>query len=324
VDVDLTDGLTHDLELYFLDWDSTSRSEQVQISNAATGTVLATETVSSFHSGAYLEWAVSGNVLIKITKISGANAVLSGVFLDSATTPTPTPSLAAFVDEDSTTEGNWIGTYGTQGYDVIGNAVSLPSYATITATGESSSASWPTTTMDQRALQDAIGTSRIAAAWYSGSNFTVDVDLTDGLTHDLELYFLDWDSTSRSEQVQISNAATGTVLATETVSSFHSGAYLEWAVSGNVLIKITKISGANAVLSGVFLDPPVASNDAFVKSAAATPGNPITVSGIMEADELGTLNFTSIDSQAVSSATNPRALENVSSTGRIRRLQVRD
>ena len=24
------------------------------------------------------------------------------------------------------TEGNWIGTYGTEGYDVIGNAVSLP------------------------------------------------------------------------------------------------------------------------------------------------------------------------------------------------------
>ena len=37
-------------DLYFLDWDSTGRSEQVQISNAD-GAVLDTETVSSFNAG---------------------------------------------------------------------------------------------------------------------------------------------------------------------------------------------------------------------------------------------------------------------------------
>ena len=58
-------------------------------------------------------------------------------------------------------------------------------------------------------------------------SFTVDVNLADGQTHDLELYFLDWDSKGRSEQVQISNAATGTVLATETISSFSNGVYLD-------------------------------------------------------------------------------------------------
>ena len=85
--MNLTDGQTHDLELYFLDWDSTARAEQVQISNASTGAVLDTETVSSFHSGVYLEWAVSGNLLITFTNQAGSNAVLSGLFLDPATTP---------------------------------------------------------------------------------------------------------------------------------------------------------------------------------------------------------------------------------------------
>ena len=51
MDVDLTDGQTHDLELYFVDWDSTGRGEQVKISNATTGAVLDVQTISSFHKG---------------------------------------------------------------------------------------------------------------------------------------------------------------------------------------------------------------------------------------------------------------------------------
>ena len=64
--MDLTDGNTHNLELYFVDWDSTARAEQVRISNASTGTVLNTETVTSFNSGVYLDWAVSGNLSVHI------------------------------------------------------------------------------------------------------------------------------------------------------------------------------------------------------------------------------------------------------------------
>jgi hypothetical protein len=81
------------------------------------------------------------------------------------------------------------------------------------------------------------------------------VDLTDGQTHDLELYFLDYDDLGRIEQVQISNAATGAVLSTETVSSFSKGVYLKWAVSGNIVITITNEGPENAVLSGLFFDP---------------------------------------------------------------------
>ena len=249
VDVNLTDGQTHDLVLYFLDWDQEGRSEQVQLTNATTGTVLDTETVSSFSSGVYLQWAVRGNVLFTFTRLTGKNAVLSGLFFDPVT-----PS-ASLIKTDTTTEGNWIGAYGSQGYDIIENAVSLPSYATVTPAGQSSSTGWPSSTTAPQALQTANGSSRIAACWYSATSFTVDVNLTDGQTHDLALYFLDWDQEGWSEQVQLTNAATGTVLDTETVSSFSSGVYLQWAVRGNVLITFTRLAGKNAVLSGLFLDP---------------------------------------------------------------------
>jgi hypothetical protein len=165
------------------------------------------------------------------------------------------PVTASLIERDTTTQGNWIGAYGAQGYDVIGNAASFPNYADVTPSGQSSY-TWAASTSDPRALQDAVGTGRIAAAWYAGYRFTVDVNLIDGQAHDLELYFVDWDGDSRSEQVQISSATTGVLLDTETISSFNSGIYLDWNVSGNLVITITRITGPNAVLSGLFFDPP--------------------------------------------------------------------
>jgi hypothetical protein len=250
VDVNLSDGQVHDLELYLVDWDSTSRAETVTISDAASGTVLSTQTVASFNAGVYLDYAVSGNVVITFTHTGGTNAVLSGLFLDPATSP----ATATFLKHDATTKGAWIGTYGAQGYDVIGDPASLPSFAAITPLGQSSW-TWASSTTDSRALQNPSGSGRIAACWYSGSSFSVDVDLSDGQLHDLELYLVDWDSTSRAETVTISDAASGAVLSTQTVSSFSAGVYLDYAVSGNLVITFTRTGGANAVLSGLFIDP---------------------------------------------------------------------
>ena len=53
----------------------------MQISNATTGQVLSTQEVSSFQAGVYLDYPVSGNVLITITKGAGTSNVLSGLFL---------------------------------------------------------------------------------------------------------------------------------------------------------------------------------------------------------------------------------------------------
>ena len=83
----------------------------------------------------------------------------------------------------------------------------------------------------------------------------MDVDLTDGQSHNIELYLLDYDTTSRSEQIVFTDANTDAVLSTQTVSSFHDGVYMNYTISGNVLITITKTGGTNAVLSGLFFDP---------------------------------------------------------------------
>src|SRR5439155_1422094 len=116
-----------------------------------------------------------------------------------------------------------------------GNAASYAAYAAVTTSGQSSW-TWAASTTDTRGLQTPGGTSRLAACWYSFTSFTVDVNLTDGQAHDLALYALDWTNGGRSEQIQLSDADTGAVLDTQTVSPFGGGVYLQWKVSGHVVI----------------------------------------------------------------------------------------
>ncbi len=476
--VDVTTGTgAYNLELYVLDYDKDKRSEQIQLSDAGSGTVLSTQSVSGFSGGAYMKWAISGNVLITITNEGPENAVLSGLFFDPeqsvstvtgvssspgpstygqsvtftatinnaggsggvptgsiefydgttdlghgsplsgsgtsatstfsvATLPAGTDSISAvytptglfagstgttnqivnqavltitavtntkvydgtttaaaipivsglegsdtvtnltetyatatvgtgktlnvstytvndgngghnyavtlvanttgvitassvatasFWGEDTTTQGSWIGKYGSQGYDMVTSAVSLPAGVTVAVNG-TSTYTWgnPSTVVQSLEVPPA-GATRIAACWFSSTSFTVDVTTGTG-AYNLELYVLDYDKDKRSEQIQLSDAGSGTVLSTQSVSGFSGGAYMKWAISGNVLITITNEGPENAVLSGLFFDA-VTTNNALV--AGSPTSNEVAAAGTAIASSLGVLDFTTSDGQAV-------------------------
>jgi hypothetical protein len=109
---------------------------------------------------------------------------------------------------------------------------------------------WAGSTTNVRAMQKPGASDRLAACWHSSSSFTVDLNLTGGVHH-VSAYFLDWDNRGRVQRVEVLDAATGAVLDTRTVSGFSGGQYLSWDLSGHVQIRITKLSGTNAVLSGL-------------------------------------------------------------------------
>ncbi len=137
-------------------------------------------------------------MLFTITNQGPANAVLAGVFLDSTAPPPPPTSTANFIKSDTTTQ-SWAGTYGAQGYDIVSGPTSLPSGDTVTPSGQLTH-TYTTTSSDPRALQVPGSSNRVAAVWYSATNFTVDVNLGDGKTHNLELYFDDWDNRARAPE----------------------------------------------------------------------------------------------------------------------------
>ena len=164
---------------------------------------------------------------------------------------TPTPGAASFAFVDSSTEGDWHGVYGADGYYVVNDSQSIPNYASFLMQKQTNY-TWASSTTDPRALQRGSGTGRIAAAWYSGTTFTLDVNLTDKNFHQFALYAVDWDSNLRTETIQVVDANTNAVLDTRTLSGFKNGIYLAWGISGHVKINIIHTGGANAVVSGVF------------------------------------------------------------------------
>jgi hypothetical protein len=249
MNLDLLDGQTHRVGFYLLDYDARNRAETIQIANAVTGAVLDTQTFNNFTGGQYVRWNLSGNLKITFTNAGGLNEVVSGFFIDPASS-----TSAAFVKTDSTTQGNWTGVYGKDGYDVINSAQSLPGYAMLSIPGSVSNYTWNPNPTQTNALQDNPGNSaRIAACDYSdNSSFSFNLNLTDGKTHQVALYVLDWDWQNRAETIQIHDASTGNLLDTQYVSSFTSGKYLVWNLSGNLNITLTNAGGLNEVMSGIF------------------------------------------------------------------------
>ena len=154
--------------------------------------------------------------------------------------------------QDVTTQGAWQGLYGPGGYAIANGAQSLPTYDPSFAVQNQQNWTWAASTNDPRALHIPNSSAGMAAAWYNSSNFSFDVNLTDGQSHTVALYAVDWDNQGRSETFQVLDANSNSQLDFQTISNFTGGVYLVWNVTGHVKIVVTAASGPNAVVSGVF------------------------------------------------------------------------
>jgi hypothetical protein len=348
INLNLTDGNSHKIALYLLDWDAGSRAETIAILDASTHSVLNTQAFSGFQNGQFASWNIKGNVIIQVTLTGGENPVVAGIFFGGSTAGTAAPvisgvtassitgtsavitwmtdqaasslvdygttasygsasllnsalvmshsvtlsgltpgvtydydvvsanagslsststnftfstpsgsttSSAAYQGLDTTTQGTWTGHYGTNGYLMANDGNNLPSFAPTSLTGD---AVWTfaSITNDPRAPQISSGSSqRIAAVFYStGGSFNINANLTDGKSHRIALYLLDWDTTTRAETITIMDAASHAVLDTEAFASFQNGKYAIWSITGSVVIQVTDTAGINAVVSGIFVD----------------------------------------------------------------------
>ena len=351
INVNLTDGNTHQVAMYAVDWDDQGLAETITLTDANSGALLDTRSISNFPNGEWLVWNLTGNVLVTVSGTGGQNGVISGIFFDPPGTLTPsfeiltTPAsetvgrsasvnytvtvsaaggfagsvalsasglpsgatasfnptsitgsgtatltvttnntvaagsypitvtgasgsltesanvtlavqvvvqaAAAFLRYDTTTQGTWKGVYGSNGWAIPDDSTNYPAYATV-ALNEESNYTWDSTTTDVRALESGVTSGRIASTWYSGSSFTINVNLTDGNTHQVEMYAVDWDDLGRAETITLTDAKSGAVLDTRSISGFSSGEWLVWNLTGNVLVTVTLTGNQNAVISGLF------------------------------------------------------------------------
>ncbi|MGE3819523.1 MAG: S8 family serine peptidase [Isosphaeraceae bacterium] len=252
LELNLTGTTPRRVALYMLDYDSTARGQRIEILDGVTGAVLDSKNVTSFHGGTYLVWDLSGRVTIRLTKTSGNNAVVAGVFFGAGTTTAT--ATASFVRTDTTTAGTWQGVYGGEGYSLAGGPASLPTGVSLNPAG-ASYYSWTGSTSDPRALQTPGTSTRQATTWY-GDQFTLELNLEGGPGRRVSIYMVDYDSTARGQRVEILDGGTGAILDSRTVTSFNGGTYLVWDLTGRLTIRLTKTSGNNALVNGVFFGAP--------------------------------------------------------------------
>ncbi|WP_165230809.1 S8 family serine peptidase [Aquisphaera insulae] len=200
--------------------------------------------------------------------------VTGGILNAGAALTDPSAGRATYTSTDTTTSGNWQGTYGQDGYSFPAGSTSYPSYATVSVPG-SYLYTWAGSTTDTRAPLLPGSTNRKASTWYSPTTFSFDVTISDGLLHPISLYALDWDGLGRAEQIQVVDVNSGKVLDTRTISGFQNGVYLTWKVSGHVQFRVTRTAGSNAVIGGLFFGyvPKGGGSAAFSSSDATTSGN---------------------------------------------------
>ncbi len=137
----------------------------------------------------------------------------------------------------------------------------------------------------------------------------MNVNLTDGQAHDIAVYALDWPDYGRSEQIQVSTPAREPCWTPRPSRNFNGGLYLQWQITGNVIIQFSGMGGTNAVLSGLFFDPPTPTSDVLNISSPSTTDTAGTAqtftvtalgpNGQTDTHYTGTIHFTSTDPHAL-------------------------
>jgi hypothetical protein len=243
-----TKAYSGNLHLYAMDWDHGTRREIITVNGQSV--VLS----SDFSEGAWVTFPINvaegATVTITVDRTFGANAVLSGIFLGDTGAP---PAMAT----PSAPEGNWVGTYGSAGYDLLAwsgsTDLSTLTNASVSLVKGTKYVWWTTgTTTEPQALESPDGSVRTAATYFDPNQVEVQLNFTSAYTGALNLYAVDWESGGRRELVSV-NGQTAVLS-----SDFSKGAWLSFpikvAAGETVTIVVDRTAGLNAVLSGIFLN----------------------------------------------------------------------
>lgn len=164
-------------------------------------------------------------------------------------------------------QGNWSDAgFGTDGYALLSfpgpaDVVSMPLCSLARTQGAENYWTGTSYSTPMRALQDPanlLADGRIGA-WYDATAVIATLTFTAAYTGMVRVYCIDWDDTTRRETVKIDDGSAPA--AVDLGGQFDQGLWVgrtvDVAASGTVVITVTNLGGgsANAVLSGIFLDP---------------------------------------------------------------------
>jgi hypothetical protein len=273
LELDFKDGQTHRTTLYATDLQNRGRTEEIRVLDADSNILLDYQGIWDFENGRYLTWDLTGHVKIEITNTApGKDAIVNGIFFDK---PLVGPNRFAFAD--TTTQGNWKNTYGSEGAYVVGQEGNFPSFVGVSLSGGAGQfphANRKKVAKDVRALDnpDVTNKKNMLAYFATPDSETFNLNFTDNQAHRVGLYFVDFERLGRAQRVDVLDDS-GNVLSSQNLSDFGDGTYLFFNLDGQKQIRITRLAGPSAVVSGFFFDAPPGGLANFRGSDSSTRGN---------------------------------------------------
>jgi len=234
-----------------LGWTGSSGATTYKVQRSPDGSTGWTQ-VGASSTTAFTDSGLSATTTYFYRVIAGNSAGDSGPSnVASATTP-------AFLGYSQAPQGNWVGTYGADGYDLLGwnatsDLVSLPQSSLTVDQG--TRFQWSSSTGVVQALESPDTTSRRATTMYDPNQVRLHLTFSTVYNGTLHLYALDWDTSNRRETITVDDGS-GPRTANIT-TDFSQGAWvnapINVAAGGSVTITVTRNAGLNAVLSGILL-----------------------------------------------------------------------
>ena len=243
------DSLEHRVSFYFLDWDLMQREQRIELLDAVTGLQLSVRNVGGFGSGVYLTWILKGDVIVRVHPIKG-NAVVSAFFFDphaprtQVAAPVLAPAGGRFEQEVQVTITPEVP------QDVI--------YYTLdgsTPTVDSTRYAAPFTIIENAVVQAIAVATGLSPSPVTSVKYTI-TPVSPPLPAQVLFVGSDLSIGGKTQRIEILDHKTRQVLDQVELQEFSNGIYLNYLIQGRVVARFTKILGGNAVLSGIFFNPP--------------------------------------------------------------------
>ena len=176
---------------------------------------------------------------------------------DSAPSNVASAKTGTLVPYSQSPQGNWVGTYGADGYALLdwngSDLISLPQSSLVFDQG--GRYLWSNGTTAVQALQSPDAATRQAACFFDGNQIRLHLTFSTAYSGIIHVYALDWDALGRRETITV-NDGSGPQTANIT-TDFSQGAWvnvpINVAAGGTVTVTVTRTGGLNAVVSGIFL-----------------------------------------------------------------------
>ena len=176
---------------------------------------------------------------------------------------------ASTVKEDTLTQGNWKGVYGSKGYVLFSydgegaHRTKLPKQCQSIICQREENSRYMNTASDKRALVSnlendesrSLGAITTFDPQVCRQTITIDVDYRHDKPYKISLYFVDWDNNGRRSAIELFDLQNKRILSpVHMVRNYEMGRYVTFEVNQPVRIRICQVRGANAACSALFLD----------------------------------------------------------------------